>query len=66
MYILYIYIYIYTYIYIYIYLYIYMLIKTAYNSKSFDNSLSQFHNFTCLQFIFTSRTFYCYNFLLLH
>ena len=47
-----------------------MLIKTEYtvifNLNTFRNSFSQFHNFTCLQFIFTSGNFYCYNFLLLH
>ena len=42
------------------------LIKIEYTVtlKTFRQQPSQFNNFTCLQFLFTSRTFYCYNFLL--
>ena len=50
------------YIYIHTYIYIYILIQIKY-TVILKTSLSQFNNFTCLQSLFTSRTFYCYNLL---
>ena len=47
---------------------VYMLIKTEYTVilETFNNSLSQFNNFLCLQFLFTSRTFIATIFYYIH